>query len=160
VFGTGANLAFRRDAIRAIGGFDESLGAGSPAGGGEDLDAFVRLLRSGQALSYEPAALVWHDHRVDEAELRKQMFAYGKGLSAYLCKFMFARSSSREVTGRLLVGAVHAGRQARRSRAAAYRSGVAPGLFKAELRGWLAGPGAYFRARSRRDRAHVRAVAP
>ena len=160
VFGTGANVAFRRGAVEAIGGFDESLGAGSPTCGGEDLDAFVRLLRSGRALTYEPAALVWHDHRVDEEDLQKQMYCYGKGLSAYLCKFLFARSSGREVAGRLLGGALHAGRLARRSQAAANRSGVAPGLLKAELRGWLAGPWAYFRARSQQDRAHVRAVAP
>jgi GT2 family glycosyltransferase len=160
VFGTGANVAFRRKAIEAIGGFDESLGAGAPTCGGEDLDAFVRVLRSGHALTYEPAALVWHDHRVDEEELQKQMYCYGKGLSAYLCKFLFARSTSREVAGRLLIGAIHAARLARRSRAAADRSGVASGLLKAELRGLLAGPLAYFRARSRLNRAHVRAVAP
>ncbi|MBV9195542.1 MAG: glycosyltransferase [Solirubrobacterales bacterium] len=160
VFGTGANVAFRRRAIDAIGGFDESLGAGSPTCGGEDLDAFVRLLRSGQALTYEPAALVWHEHRVEEKDLQQQMYCYGKGLSAYMCKFLFARATSREVTGRLLVGALHAGRLARRSRAAANRSGVARGLLRMELRGWLAGPWAYFRARGRQDRAHVRAVAP
>ncbi len=160
VFGTGANVAFRRDAIAAIGGFDESLGAGSPTCGGEDLDAFVRLLRSGRALTYEPAALVWHDHRVDDNDLQKQMYCYGKGLSAYLCKFLFARSSGPEVAQQLLAGAFHAARLARRSQAAASRSGVAPGLLKAELRGWLAGPWAYLRARSRQDRAHVRAVAP
>jgi GT2 family glycosyltransferase/peptidoglycan/xylan/chitin deacetylase (PgdA/CDA1 family) len=160
VFGTGANVAFRRDAIEAIGGFDRSLGAGSPTCGGEDLDAFVRLLRSGRSLTYEPAALVWHDHRVDEKDLQKQMYCYGKGLSAYLCKFLFARSSGREVAQRLLAGGLHAGRLARRSQAAANRSGVAPGLLKAELRGWLAGPWAYFRARSQQDRAHLRAVAP
>jgi GT2 family glycosyltransferase/peptidoglycan/xylan/chitin deacetylase (PgdA/CDA1 family) len=159
-FGTGANVAFRREAIEAIGGFDESLGAGSPTCGGEDLDAFVRLLRSGRALSYEPAALVWHDHRVDQADLQRQMYCYGKGLSAYLCKFLFARSSGREVTGRLLAGALHAGRMTQRSQAAANRSGVAPGLLGAEMRGWLAGPWAYFRARSQQHRAHVRAVAP
>jgi GT2 family glycosyltransferase/peptidoglycan/xylan/chitin deacetylase (PgdA/CDA1 family) len=160
VFGTGANVAFRSDAIQALGGFDESLGAGSPTCGGEDLDAFVRLLRSGRTLSYEPAALVWHDHRVDERELQKQMYCYGKGLSAYLCKFLFAPSSGREVAARLFVGALHAARLARRSRVAADRSGVARGVQSAELRGWLAGPWAYFRARSRQDRAHVRAVAP
>ncbi len=160
VFGTGANVAFRRDAIQAIGGFDESLGAGSPTCGGEDLDAFVRVLRSGRALTYEPAALVWHDHRVDEEDLQKQMYCYGKGLSAYLCKFLFARGSGREVAGRLLVGTLHAGRLAQRSRAAANRSGVARGLLNAELRGLVAGPWAYFRARSRQDRTHVRAVAP
>ncbi|MFZ0089659.1 MAG: glycosyltransferase [Solirubrobacteraceae bacterium] len=159
-FGTGANVAFRRDAIEAIGGFDESLGAGSPAGGGEDLDAFVRLLRAGRVLSYEPAALVWHEHRIGETDLQEQMYGYGKGLSAYLCKFLFARSSGPEVARRLLVGVLHAGRLTRRSRTAVNRSGVARGLLTAELRGWLAGPWAYFRARSRQDRAHVRAVAP
>ncbi len=160
VFGTGANVAFESDAIRALGGFDESLGAGSPTCGGEDLDAFVRLLRSGQTLSYEPAALVWHEHRVSETDLQKQMYAYGKGLSAYLCKFLFARGSGLDVARRLVVGVLHAGRLARRSRTAANRSGVARGLLTAELRGWLAGPWAYLRARSRQDRAHVRAVAP
>lgn len=160
VFGTGANVAFRSDALRAIGGFDESLGAGSPTCGGEDLDAFVRLLRSGRALTYEPAALVWHEHRVEEKDLQKQMYSYGKGLSAYLCKFLFARGSGRELAGRLLVGALHARRLVRRSQAAANRSGVAPGLLGAELRGSLAGPWAYFRARSRQDPAHVREVAP
>ncbi len=160
IFGTGANVAFRSEAIRAIGGFDESLGAGAPTCGGEDLDAFVRVLRSGRTLTYEPAALVWHEHRVEEKDLRNQMYCYGKGLSAYLCKFLFARGSWREVSARLVVGALHAGRLARRSQAAADRSGVAPGLLKAELRGWLAGPWAYFRARSRQDPAHVRAVAP
>ena len=159
-FGTGANIAFRREMVEAIGGFDESLGAGSPTCGGEDLDIFVRLLRAGRALTYEPAALVWHDHRVDEEGLQKQMYCYGKGLSAYVCKFLFARDSGREVAARLLVGALHACRQARRSQTAANRSGVAPGLLRAELQGALAGPWAYFRARSRQSRAHVRAVAP
>ena len=158
--GTGANIAFRREAIEAIGGFDECLGVGSPTCGGEDLDMFVRLLRSGRALSYEPAALVWHDHRVDEKDLQRQMYCYGKGLSAYICKFLLARGSRREVAGRLLAGAFHACRQARRSQAAANRSGVAPGLLNAELRGALAGPLAYVKARSRQSPAHVRAVAP
>ena len=101
MFGTGANVAFPSEAIETIGGFDESLGAGSPTSGGEDLDAFVRLLRSGRTLSYEPAALVWHDHRVDETELQEQMYSYGKGLSAYLCKFLCAPSAGREVAARI-----------------------------------------------------------
>ena len=159
-FGTGANVAFRSAAIRAIGGFDESLGVGSPTCGGEDLDAFVRLLRSGQALTYEPAALVWHEHRVEEKDLQKQMYCYGKGLSGYLCKFLVTRESRREVAGRLVAGALHARRQVRRSQAAADRSGVGRGLLRAELQGALTGPWAYLRARRQQSRAHIRAVAP
>ena len=40
-FGAGANMAFRIDAARALGGFDEYLGPGTKAKGGEDIDLFV-----------------------------------------------------------------------------------------------------------------------
>ena len=62
-FGTGANIAFRRSAVRKLGGFDEGMGVGSPTGGGEDIDMFVRVLLAGRALVYEPGALIWHRHR-------------------------------------------------------------------------------------------------
>ena len=37
-FGSGANMAFRTDVLRAMGGFAVDLGAGTPAHGGEDID--------------------------------------------------------------------------------------------------------------------------
>jgi GT2 family glycosyltransferase/peptidoglycan/xylan/chitin deacetylase (PgdA/CDA1 family) len=160
VFGTGANMAFRTDELRAIGGFDESLGAGSPTSGGEDLDIYVRLLRSGGALSYEPQALVWHDHRVDSADLQAQMYGYGKGLAAYLCKYLMSRCSRRDVAGRIVVGALHFLVLGRRSRAAGQRAALGAGLQRAELRGMLAGAPAYLRARRTQSRDHITAVAP
>jgi O-antigen biosynthesis protein len=39
-YGSGANMAFRTAALRAIGGFDPALGAGTRAQGGDDLAAF------------------------------------------------------------------------------------------------------------------------
>ncbi len=81
-FGTGANFAVHRETILKLGGFDEALGAGTRCQGGEDLEMFVRVLREGYGLTYQPSAIVWHVHRSDESSLRKLLFGYGKGVSA------------------------------------------------------------------------------
>jgi GT2 family glycosyltransferase len=86
LIGTGANTAIRADALREIGGFDTALGTGTLACGGEDLDLYMRLLQSGRAIAYEPAALVWHDHPETLRHVRRQAFRYGVGLSAALFK--------------------------------------------------------------------------
>ncbi|MBP1299980.1 MULTISPECIES: glycosyltransferase family 2 protein [unclassified Curtobacterium] len=85
-YGTGANFAMRRDAVLALGGFDEALGVGTATGGGEDIDVFARVVLSGAALAVEPSALVWHRHRADVAALRTQAVGYGTGLGAWLTK--------------------------------------------------------------------------
>ncbi|MFW3172525.1 glycosyltransferase family 2 protein [Geodermatophilus sp. CPCC 206100] len=105
LFGTGANFAFDRDHLRALGGFDEALGAGTRTRGGEDIDVFVRVLRSGRALVYEPSAIVWHHHRADDAALLTQMYGYGTGLSAFVAKYLFASETRGEVLRRVLAGA-------------------------------------------------------
>jgi GT2 family glycosyltransferase len=104
IFGTGANLAFDRAFLVELGGFDEALGAGTRTRGGEDLDIFVRVLRAGRALVYEPAALVWHHHRADREALLNQMFGYGTGLAAFVTKCLLQRDTRREVLGRLPLG--------------------------------------------------------
>src|SRR5947209_8917755 len=86
VFGSGANMAFRADALRAMGGFDPGLGAGSPALGGDDLAAFFGVIAAGHRLVYEPTAVVRHRHRRDYESLRRQAYGYGVGLTAYLAK--------------------------------------------------------------------------
>ncbi|MFT4110315.1 glycosyltransferase family 2 protein, partial [Propionicimonas sp.] len=83
-YGTGANFAVRRDAVRAVGGFDEALGVGTRTRGGEDLDIFTRLLFAGHALVVEPSAVIWHRHRDDLPALRTQAVGYGRGLGAWL----------------------------------------------------------------------------
>jgi hypothetical protein len=72
--------------VRGLGGFDARLGAGTATGGGEDLDIFFRILRSGNQLVCDPAAIVWHRHRADNDELLKQTSSYGMGLGAWLAK--------------------------------------------------------------------------
>jgi GT2 family glycosyltransferase len=159
-FGTGANFAVRTALLREIGAFDESLGAGSLCDGGEDLDIFVRFIRAGYSISYEPAALVWHEHRADRDDLSRQMYAYGKSLSAYLFKYMSSRRTAFDMLRRMPQGLRHLGVLALRSRRVGSRTGLAyePGI--AEIRGLLAGPLAYARARRAQDPERRRAVAP
>ena len=95
VYGSGNNMALRADVLRRVGPFDEALGAGSPAAGGEDLDMFVRLMLAGLVLVYEPAAVVTHTHRSDLDTLTSQVQGYGSGLAAMLTKYLLASSESR-----------------------------------------------------------------
>jgi GT2 family glycosyltransferase len=100
-FGTGANFAFKTDVLRDLGGFDEVLGAGALAGGGEDLDVFVRTVLAGYAIAYEPAAIVWHEHRPELRQLQRQLFSYGVGLAAFATKYLSSRRTARDVLVRL-----------------------------------------------------------
>lgn len=161
IFGTGANFAARVGVLRALGGFDECLGAGSRTQGGEDLDMFVRLIRAGHAICYEPSALVWHEHRVDDESLRRQMYAYGLGLTAYLTKHLLDPRARAEIL-RLAPGGVrHALMLLRRSRDAAGDASLQQtGMTGVELRGMLAGPLAYLRARRDVDPGRPGSVSP
>ncbi|WP_067853409.1 mycofactocin biosynthesis glycosyltransferase MftF [Nocardia shimofusensis] len=68
-----AALLVRRQALLAVGGFDESLHVA------EDVDLCWRLERAGRRLRYEPAAHVAHDHRVRfRAWFGRKLF-YGTG---------------------------------------------------------------------------------
>lgn len=150
LFGTGANFCVDRVFFMEIGGFDEALGAGSLARGGEDLDAFVRVLRAGRTLVYEPSAVVWHVHRANSNALRRQLFAYGAGMTAFLTKCAIGRQTRRDIFRRLPGGA----RRIRRMWAPEKISGPAPpSLMIAEAIGLLAGPQAYLRGRRRVRRA-------
>ena len=161
MFGTGANFACRTSVLRALGGFDQALGAGSRTRGGEDLDMFVRLLSSGHALSYEPSAIVWHHHRADAGALRDQMHAYGAGLTAYLTKYLVDSRTRRELLPRAAAGCLHMLTLTRRAHNLQEPAGLRQtGLTFAELRGMLTGPIAYMRERRAQDPDHVRAVRP
>jgi glycosyltransferase involved in cell wall biosynthesis len=159
-FGTGANFAVRSEVLREIGEFDEALGAGSPCDGGEDLDIFVRFIRAGYSLSYEPAALVWHEHRSGRDDLRRQMYSYGKALSAYLFKYASSRRTALAVLRRVPPGVRHLGVLGARSSRVGSQTGLACEPVVAEIRGLIVGPLAYARARRAQDPERRRAVAP
>lgn len=148
VFGTGANLALAREAMDRVGEFDEALGAGTKTRGGEDLDIFVRVLRAGYTIAYEPASLVWHQHRADDDALRSQLYGYGTGLTAYLTKYLANPATSLDIARRVLAGLTRM-RSIRTTTEARMLDRVqAPaGAWQAEVRGYFAGPALYARAR-------------
>jgi GT2 family glycosyltransferase len=100
-FGTGANMAFRRAFFEREGLFDPALDVGTPANGGGDLEMFFRVLKSGHALVYEPAAMVRHRHRRDYAALRKQITNNGIGFYAYLVRTARAYPGERVAVAKL-----------------------------------------------------------
>ncbi|CAL9546073.1 hypothetical protein SUDANB176_04344 [Streptomyces sp. enrichment culture] len=165
-FGSGANMAFRTDVLRGVGGFDPATGAGTPARGGDDLYGFVRVLAQGHRLHYTPHALVWHHHRETWADLETQAYGYGAGLTAYLTAVLVNRPALLPAfLARLPRGLAHA-----RALTAVRETdgGGTPGahgtrthpwprrLSRLQRRGMVYGPVGYLRAR----RALRNAAAP
>ena len=93
-FGSGANMAFTRRTLDLIGGFDDALGAGTPAQGGDDLAAFARTVLAGETLTYQPDAVVRHRHHEDLAGVERMARGYGVGLGAYLTSLVWSRPST------------------------------------------------------------------
>jgi glycosyltransferase involved in cell wall biosynthesis len=89
--GSGASMAFTREALAKVGGFDPALGAGSKGVGGDDLAAFFDIVTHGYAVVYSPASLLYHWHRRDYAGLHRQAYGYGVGLFAFLTKTILER---------------------------------------------------------------------
>ena len=94
-FGTGANMAFRRNLFDKIGGFDPALDVGTVTNGGGDLEMFFRVLKEGYLLLYEPRAIVRHRHRRNYAELRSQITNWGIAFYAYLVRSASAYPDER-----------------------------------------------------------------
>jgi glycosyltransferase involved in cell wall biosynthesis len=148
VFGSGANFAFRTSILRAMGGFDPALGAGTPARGGEDLAAFCRTLLDGHQLMYEPAAIVHHLHRRERESLQRLAFGYGAGLTAYLMKFVLDDPTARLDLLRRMPRGVGYWLHSTHTRSSANASSGYPlRLRLVELFGLLSGPGLYVRSR-------------
>lgn len=86
IYGTGNSMAFRTSTLREIGGFDPTLGNGTPALGGVDSEVLLRTILRRHTIVYTPAAVVRHTHRRDYDGLARQLYNYGAGLTAYLFK--------------------------------------------------------------------------
>ncbi|MEL6152204.1 MAG: glycosyltransferase [Chloroflexota bacterium] len=91
-FGAGVNMAYRTTLIREdLGGFDNALGAGTPAKGAEDIDMFFRVIVNGYKLVYEPSAVLYHHHRRSYEALAKQLQGSGKAFGAFVMKCIIDR---------------------------------------------------------------------
>jgi glycosyltransferase involved in cell wall biosynthesis len=82
----GANMAFRRDVLLQVGGFDERFGAGTafPA---EDVEVQARVSAAGWWGYYEPRMVVRHHHRRRDAGAADRLdLSYDLGRGAYYMK--------------------------------------------------------------------------
>ena len=87
----GANIAFRRSTLECIGGFDETLGAGTPFPC-EDIDAVAAALWTGIPGAYDPRPTVFHHHgRKTSQEARDLLLCYDWGRGAYFAKYILNR---------------------------------------------------------------------
>lgn len=158
LFGAGCNMAFRRDILVALGGFDEALDTGSPLPGGGDLDAFFRIIAAGHSLVYEPACLVFHEHRRDLRALRHQYYTWGLGFMAYVGKHRARGSPHRPLFTALthwwFRDILRQIRDARRG-----RHPLPARMLLAELAGGIVGRAGEY-GRSRRRIAKIRASFP
>ncbi len=157
--GSGANMAFRPDVLREIGGFDTALGAGSGAYGGDDLAAFFEVVTRGHTLVYEPGAIVRHQHPATQEMLRRQLFGYGAGLTAYLTHTVVEQPSRILDLARRVPTALSYGLSGNSDRNVRRPADFPFHLRLRELAGMAVGPVAYLRTRRRRRAATVASFA-
>jgi glycosyltransferase involved in cell wall biosynthesis len=86
--GHGALMAFRREMLVRLGGFDDLLGAGRRFAGSEDLDMFCRVLATGSAIVHEPRSVVHHMNTREDDEYAELLHGYGLGLGGLLTKWV------------------------------------------------------------------------
>jgi hypothetical protein len=141
--GVGTNMAFRRQVLADLDGFDPALDVGGPAGGGGDLEMFHRLVAAGHSLLYEPAAVVWHMHRRDRAGLRRQLFDNGRAFGAYL---LTSAANHTVAGGQVASFALRNWLYWALLRRVLHPGWMPRALVLAELQGALISPWAYWRA--------------
>ncbi|HEX4348251.1 MAG TPA: glycosyltransferase, partial [Vicinamibacterales bacterium] len=88
----GCNMAFRREALLAIGGFNPIY-----LRAGDDVDVCWRLQARGWKIGFAASALVWHHHRRSVKSYWRQQVGYGEGE-----RWLMAHHPDKFLDGRML----------------------------------------------------------
>jgi O-antigen biosynthesis protein len=88
----GCNMAFRRDALLAIDGFNPIY-----LRAGDDVDVCWRLQARGWKIGFASSALVWHHHRSSVKAYWRQQVGYGEGET-----WLMAHHPEKFLDGRML----------------------------------------------------------
>jgi glycosyltransferase involved in cell wall biosynthesis len=145
-FGVGASMAFDREALIRIGGFDVALGAGTPARAGEDTAAIADLMLDGGTFVYQPGAVMWHEHRKEFAEVERQLDGYGSGLTAFYTRAVLRNPRRLLTLARLAPRALRDLRGKDSVRTATMTDDYPASLRQASVRGMLSGAFRYLRS--------------
>lgn len=78
----GCNMAFRKDALASIGGFDTRFRTA-----GDDVDACWRILDAGFVIGFNAAAVVTHHRRKTLRAYWRQQWGYGRAEAALAAKW-------------------------------------------------------------------------
>jgi O-antigen biosynthesis protein len=152
-FGSGANMAFRTSFLRERGGFDDALGAGTIAMGGDDLAAFYDVISSGRQLVYEPSAIVLHQHPRQYAALKRQTYGYGAGLGAHLTRCLLRSPRMAGIFLRQVSAVVRRGTEVVLPATAADLPPYPGELNRLQLKGLVSGPARFLLSRWHSRRA-------
>jgi len=144
-FGSTNSTAFSTSILRDVGGFDKAL----CVAGAEDISTYFQLIMDGYTLVYEPNSIVYHYHRREYSALKRQMYWYGIGLTAYLTKCLVDRPKDvPHFLARLPMGLIYM--FSARSPKNVKKSHMYPReLTNLEIQGTLVGPFAYLQGRWR-----------
>jgi GT2 family glycosyltransferase len=77
----GCNMAFRREALVAVNGFDPQYRKA-----GDDVDVCWRLQQAGRWITFAPGAFVWHHRRQTPRAYLRQQAGYGEAEALLLFK--------------------------------------------------------------------------
>ena len=80
--------SFRKTILEDVGYFDETLGRGTSAAGGEDVDMFYKILKHGLKIRYEPKATIYHRHRLSHRDITYYAWASGRCQKAITSKYL------------------------------------------------------------------------
>ena len=148
-FGSGGNMAYRRSAIQAIGGFDEALGAGTASSGGEDTRAFSASIMSGGVMVFRPWALTFHYHRTDPKGLANQLKGYGTGITAFYTSVLMEDPFAIATLAKLAPTAIRDVRSSESVRNRSLSDDFPAHMMSSNLTAMLYGPWAYLQGRHR-----------
>jgi GT2 family glycosyltransferase len=128
----------RSSVVQAVGAFDETLGvgAGTPWGGGEDIDYPLRAIEAGFKIHYDPDIVAFHPNPAIRGyqAMAERAYGYGAGIGRVWRKHDYPIWLVAYYLLRPLGGAVLALISGRRDKALYHWR-----AFRGRLKGWVSG---------------------
>jgi glycosyltransferase involved in cell wall biosynthesis len=159
VLGTGANMAFRVEALRQAGALDPSFNT-KALPNGTDVEALLRVMLRGWTIVHDPGAIVQHAHQREYHQLERRVYGYGLGLTAVLTKSLLHNPRLVPELIRKLPRGLAFALSPGSAKNADKKDDFPAELTRLELRGMVRGPLAYARGRREAKRAHRGRPAP